>query len=670
MKIFSKKHQELKDFEEVILDIEKERDTLDECRANIQSCLWNLESPKIEQFDKDWFVKDLRENLNKKEKALAKLEHLKHSKLRSEMFRLNIIGSPDSFLKNLDDLTVDQALNMQKILNENLSGATIPTDTDRLLTQIIQKIDKSIAREMTTMGKNVVKAYNDFALYTMDGQIYNNPTIKKILNGEADPVNLITPAYMSGDINTVRIFEKALGADSPLLKDAKSAAFNEMIRKAQSSLGDGDFINAKALWSQIAALSDDGQKQLLGKNYKKVKNLIDVIAAESGTIDISQLAAMDGPLATKLQKVLKLEQAAKENFQNEIIKPFLRNEIGETAINTGQFVRHFLKHAQSPEINKIMGRFSTEMQEDIRKRVIQEILESGRTADPDLILKEVAQGQTPPHRELYNAILKSANTTDIKEANRKLTAILGQETFDLLNDIAGVQVARRVSAKEASAAGGLVAGSIISKILSLQWGVIPSLIKYRITAKLLANNMTRAWLTSQKQLPSAGMKTANIIFAGPEVYKAVKEEFENEPDNLKMALKALDDNNKEWKQRHDEDREYNKNVTRNRQPIAESNQRVIQPTPVPGAGGGGGGGGSVDTTPQAVAPRVNGASRLAGAFNPERMMPAPITPTTDTGTVDRRTASALFPNDAIFPPDTFANQGGIMSTNKAFQRVA
>ena len=93
MKIFSEKHHELKDFEEIILDIEKERDTLDECRASIQSCLWNLESPKIEQFDKDWFVKDLRENLNKKEKALAKLEYLKHSKLRSEMFRLNIMFS-------------------------------------------------------------------------------------------------------------------------------------------------------------------------------------------------------------------------------------------------------------------------------------------------------------------------------------------------------------------------------------------------------------------------------------------------------------------------------------------------------------------------------------------------------------------------------------------------
>ena len=560
-------------------------------------------------------------------------------------------------LKNLDDLTVDQALNMQKILNENLSSATIPTDTDRLLTQMIQQIDKSIAREMRTMGKNVVQAYNDFALYTMDGQIYNNPTIKKILNGEADPVRLISPAYMSGDINTIRMFETALGADSPLLKDAKSAAFNEMIRKAESSLGDGDFINAKALWSQIAALSDDGQKMLFGKNYKKVKNLIDVIAAESGTIDISQLAAMEGPLVAKLNKVLALEKAAKKDFQNKIIKPFLKDDIDETVINTGEFVRHFLKTAQSPDINKVMGKFSTKMQEDIRKRVIQEILESGRTADPDLILKEVATGQTPPHRELYNAILEFGGK-DFKEANAKLTAILGQETFDLLNDIAGVQVARRVVAKEAAAAGGLVSGSIISNILNLRLGSATSVIKYRITAKILANPIGKAWLSSQKKLPASGLKTANLAFAGPEIKKLIEEEFKNEPDNLKMALFALEDNNKQYEKLLKEDKEYNEKVLRNRVPIEESNQRVIQPTPAPDTG-------AVDTAAQPVAPAVNPASRLAGAFNPTGMMPTPTTGAINPNTMAR--GSALFGGPREI---TFAAQGGIMNARKQIQRVA
>ena len=65
MKIFSGKNPELKDFEEIILDIEKERDTISWCHATIQNCLWNLENPKVERWVIDWCVRDLRENLNK-----------------------------------------------------------------------------------------------------------------------------------------------------------------------------------------------------------------------------------------------------------------------------------------------------------------------------------------------------------------------------------------------------------------------------------------------------------------------------------------------------------------------------------------------------------------------------------------------------------------------------
>ena len=78
MNIFSEKHQELKDFEEIILDIEKESDTISWCHATIQNCLWNIENPKVERWVIDWCVRDLRENLNKKEEANAKLQYLKN----------------------------------------------------------------------------------------------------------------------------------------------------------------------------------------------------------------------------------------------------------------------------------------------------------------------------------------------------------------------------------------------------------------------------------------------------------------------------------------------------------------------------------------------------------------------------------------------------------------
>ncbi len=64
-------------------------------------------------------------------------------------------------------------------------------------------------------------------------------------------------------------------------------------------------------------------------------------------------------------------------------------------------------------------------------------------------------------------------------------------------------------------------------------------------------------------------------------------------------------------------------------------------------------------------PRVNDASRLASAFNPASMMPAPVTGGMDPNTMAKGQALFGGPNEI-----TFASKGGIMSTNKAFQRVA
>ena len=69
------------------------------------------------------------------------------------------------------------------------------------------------------------------------------------------------------------------------------------------------------------------------------------------------------------------------------------------------------------------------------------------------------------------------------------------------------------------------------------------------------------------------------------------EEFKNEPDNLKIAIKALEDNNKEYAERAKEDREYNEKVLRNRVPIEEANERPTGPPPEQGA---------VDTVPEPV----------------------------------------------------------------------
>ena len=125
MRIFKQDNKELKDFEEIILDIEKERDTISWCHATIQNCLWNLENPKVERWVIDWCVRDLRENLNKKEEANAKLQYLKYTKLRHQMFMLHMTTNPDSFLEDLDRLKNKRELIIFGKKNNTRNGARI-----------------------------------------------------------------------------------------------------------------------------------------------------------------------------------------------------------------------------------------------------------------------------------------------------------------------------------------------------------------------------------------------------------------------------------------------------------------------------------------------------------------------------------------------------------------
>ena len=73
--------------EELVIDIEQQNHDLDWSRASIQSALWNLENPEIDKETKDFLVKDLRDNLNKREEATAKYYYLKYQSLRLEMFK-------------------------------------------------------------------------------------------------------------------------------------------------------------------------------------------------------------------------------------------------------------------------------------------------------------------------------------------------------------------------------------------------------------------------------------------------------------------------------------------------------------------------------------------------------------------------------------------------------
>ena len=571
-------------------------------------------------------------------------------------------------LKNLDNLTFEQAFNYKNILNDSLTNATSPTKADLDIMKVIKSLDQKMAGALKSMGqgankRKIFRSYNEMQAYIAnEGNIFNTSVMKGIINNKTQAKDLLVPALMNGDLATFRVFEKALGKEfDDVLQDAKSAAFNEMLRKSRSSLGD-DFTNPETLLNQINQLPTDVQKIIFGKDFKKVNNLLKIIGAERGLIDIQQLSNMKGSLVKKLQKIYDLEQAAAKNYKNKIIKPFLKNSIGESQMNVADFTRYFVGTATPKEITEIMNRFSPDLQQKIAQRVIQDILESGRSADADLILKEFAEGATPPHPTLYKA-LYSIGGGDEALAKQKLTAIIGKESLELLEDVAGIQAGRRKTQDVAASAGGLVSGSIINQLTNLKFGNVGTIIKYRIAAKILSNPVGRAWLTSTKQIPAVGQKTVGIAVPSREIINLVEEEFKNEPELKKIAINELERMEKDYMERAKEDKEYNKRLNEQRSstfdvsPISQQSSDVT--VPLPASSGGEGGGSASAVGPLSFNTNVNSASRLASAFTP----PVDIT-AADPNTMDR--GKQLFGGPREI---TFASKGGIMNARKVMQRV-
>ena len=87
------------------MTIEKQQLIIDRTFAFIPSTLISHEaSKKLEGYEKDYLIKDLREKLNEKEKATATLTYLKYEKMKDEMQKLEMHGGPDDYLENLEKI--------------------------------------------------------------------------------------------------------------------------------------------------------------------------------------------------------------------------------------------------------------------------------------------------------------------------------------------------------------------------------------------------------------------------------------------------------------------------------------------------------------------------------------------------------------------------------------
>ena len=443
-------------------------------------------------------------------------------------------------IQNLDEMTLDQALNYKNILNDAISsGQIIANQSEALIMPIIKQLDENIEAAIAGMGPDVNRAY-DIAMLSAKNknEILNNQNIKNILSSDK-PELIAVKNVLENDFSTIEILQQALGKDNPIFNDIKAATLNELFQKSRSSL-DLNHLNPGKLLNMIDEMSDEMAQFVFGEKKKKVVDALQAYAFERGTIADNLLSEYSGSFSEKLKKIKLQEDIAADEWQKEWLTPFLKGDITKvTKENVIDFTDKFLKKASASEITTFMNKLPPNLQELLRTRVVQDIIEAGRVADPDSFLRGAVQNETQPSPEIYRVLKNDYGGGSIPDAKQKLNAVFGEDTYKLLEDVGIIQLAKKDSAKEAAAAGGLVSGSILSNLITFNFSMVPQLLKYRLVSKLITSDVGKKWLTSTAQIPDSRLLTVGVMLPNEVIEVITKDIGEDDPSQANEVREIL-----------------------------------------------------------------------------------------------------------------------------------
>lgn len=449
-------------------------------------------------------------------------------------------------IQNLDEMSLEQALNYKNILNDALSsGQIIANQSEALITPIIKQLDENIEAAIAGMGPDVNQAYNTAMMLAKEkGKILNNQNIKNILSSDK-PELIAVKNVLENDFSTIEILQQALGKDAPIFNDIKAATLNELFQKSRSSL-DLDHLNPGKLLNMIDGMSDEMAQFVFGENKKRVTDALKAYALERGTIADNLLVEYSGSFSEKLKKIKLQEDIAADEWQKEWLTPFLKGDITKvTKENVIDFTNKFLKTASADEITTFMNKLPPKLQELLKTRVVQDVIEAGRVADPDSFLRGAVQNEAQPSPEMTNVLENLYGGGSAGDAKKKLIAIFGEDNFNLLSDVGVIQLAKKETAKEGAVAGGLVSGSILNNILSLNFGAVPQLLKYRLVSKLVTSNVGKKWLTSTAQIPDSRIYDVGVILPDEVIEVITQDIREDDPAQADQLREILEKANEE-----------------------------------------------------------------------------------------------------------------------------
>lgn len=302
----------------------------------------------------------------------------------------------------------------------------------------------------------------------------------------------------------------------------------------QRSLSDstGETINAVDFIRNLKNLSDNHREiydDVFGQKTRQLLGFAQFGKFADGKINLKELRDNFPQLLQGnpgyLDKLIKARAAEETLYKNNIINKFTKGELDSKVIDPNEFVNKFIGGNNSTDdIKEVMTYLSgnPDLTNRIRKKVIESVFIGAERSPTALDLTRKGTGD-PTVMVSGKSLAKSLGDASDKE---KLRAVLGNDSFSLLEDYIKWEAARDRKKEIAAGTGFMAKGTAIGRLINNVPGIseLSGFVKYKILSNMLAHPTTRAWLSNDWTMPQLTQMAPYIIASQP-VMEGIIEDF-------------------------------------------------------------------------------------------------------------------------------------------------
>lgn len=309
-------------------------------------------------------------------------------------------------------------------------------------------------------------------------------------------------------------FKKVLGESSPQFQQLRRAIVDELYNS--SILPGEEVVSGKAFQKNLANFYKKNRsiaEDILGPRGVNLQRMGEILDAVDSKIDVAKLSAAvkaGEPVDDAAKRLVGEQKKLDELYRSKLVKEIGEGRVGED-FNSADFVNRFMDSGSPKEIQSVMAQLADrpEVVEDLRRKVIQRVMfeaqRRAKSTDPASL--GLGDPLLPPNSESLRQAIGDVD----KRGN--LQTIIGRDAYDNLMALA--KVVRGSESTEAAfrSAGGLSAGTQLSKLMhGGVLGYTSNYIKQKFAAIVLASPILRTWVsnaTMQTPLTIGGKTLAN-----------------------------------------------------------------------------------------------------------------------------------------------------------------